>query len=151
MRENNQMFTQASDEWETPQNLFDELKKEFNFEVDLAARPCNAKCKSFVTDINKVDEITISNNAFIWCNPPHSKITMFFEFRKKHNLRAVFLVYSRTDTKWFHEYVYNKPNVEIRFLKGRLKITYPPAFLTKGRGKEICAPAPSMLVIFRGD
>jgi site-specific DNA-methyltransferase (adenine-specific) len=46
------------------------------------------------------------------------------------------LIPARTDTRWFHEHIYNK--AEIRFLKGRLKF---------GNSK-VSAPFPSMIVIF---
>lgn len=47
------------------------------------------------------------------------------------------LIPARTDTRWFHEYVY--PYAEIRFIKGRLKF-----------GNSLnSAPFPSMIVIFR--
>jgi len=48
------------------------------------------------------------------------------------------LIPSRTDTKYFHNYIYGR--AEIRFVKGRLKF---------GNGKN-SAPFPSMLVIWRG-
>ena len=51
------------------------------------------------------------------------------------------LIPSRTDTKYFHEYIYKKPNAEIRFIKGRLKF----GGKQKGSGS---APFPSMLVVF---
>ena len=38
---------------------------------------------------------------------------------------------SRTGTKWFHQYIYEQPNVTVRFLKGRLKFEntlYPAPF-----------------------
>ena len=38
------MFSSRSDEWETPQWLFDELNKEFGFEIDVAASDENHKC-----------------------------------------------------------------------------------------------------------
>lgn len=47
------------------------------------------------------------------------------------------LLPARTDTRWFHEYIYNK--AEIRFLKGRLKFG----------GSENSAPFPSMVVVFK--
>lgn len=50
------------------------------------------------------------------------------------------LIPARTDTRWFHEFIYNKENVEIRFLKGRLKF---------GNAKN-SAPFPSMIVVFKG-
>ena len=48
------------------------------------------------------------------------------------------LVPARTDTGWFHEYIYNKKDVEVRFLKGRLKFG----------GSKNSAPFPSMVVVF---
>lgn len=49
------------------------------------------------------------------------------------------LVPSRTDTVAFHNFLYKKENVEIRFIKGRLKFG----------GAKDSAPFPSMLCIFR--
>ena len=57
--------------------------------------------------------------------------------QKKYNNAIVMLLPARTDTKWFHEYIYGK--AEIRFIKGRLKF---------GDSKN-SAPFPSMVVIFR--
>jgi len=48
------------------------------------------------------------------------------------------LIPSRTDTKYFHDYIYQR--TEIRFVKGRLKFG----------DRKNAAPFPSMLVIFRG-
>ena len=49
------------------------------------------------------------------------------------------LLPARTDTRWFHEFIYDKS--EIRFVKGRLKFGNASA----------SAPFPSMVVIFRGE
>ena len=49
------------------------------------------------------------------------------------------LLPARTDTQWFHNYIYNKCGVEIEFIKGRLKF---------GDAKN-SAPFPSMVVIFK--
>ena len=51
---------------------------------------------------------------------------------------VVMLLPARTDTRWFHDYIYNRS--EIRFIKGRLKFG----------GSRNSAPFPSMVVIFRG-
>lgn len=51
---------------------------------------------------------------------------------------VVMLLHARTDTRWFHDYIYQKPNVEIRFVRGRLKFG----------GNRNNAPFPSMVVIF---
>ena len=52
---------------------------------------------------------------------------------------VVCLLPARTDTKYFHEYIYNNPKAEIRFIKGRLKF---------GDSKN-SAPFPSAIVIFK--
>lgn len=47
------MFSSTTDLWATPQNLFDELNREFNFTLDPCAIPENAKCsKSFTPKEN---------------------------------------------------------------------------------------------------
>ena len=51
---------------------------------------------------------------------------------------VVMLLPARTDTKWFHDYIYGK--AEIRFVKGRLKF---------GDSRN-SAPFPSMVCIFKG-
>lgn len=49
------------------------------------------------------------------------------------------LLPARTDTRWFHEFIYGK--AEIRFVRGRLKF---------GNATN-SAPFPSMVVVWRGD
>lgn len=64
------------------------------------------------------------------------KIGDWIKKASESDATVVMLLPARTDTKWFHEYIYNK--AEIRFLKGRLKF-----------GNSInSAPFPSMIVIF---
>lgn len=46
---NNALFTNNSDKWTTPQNLYDELNKEFNFTLDVCASKENTKCKKYFT------------------------------------------------------------------------------------------------------
>lgn len=148
---NRVVFSKKSDDWETPQDLFDKLDREFQFEIDLAANPENNKCKNrrgYYTDIlslyskardQKMHDFSISNKFMYWCNPPYSKCKEFVKLVSESNMDCVMLLPSRTDTRWFHEFIYNKPNVEIRFIKGRLKFS----------GAKFNAPFPSMIVIFR--
>lgn len=140
MRGSKTLFSHSTDEWETPQDFFDELDKEFHFELDVAASCENYKCDWFFTsDENGLEEDW--GTVTVWCNPPYSNIKEWAKKCSDHRGVAVMLVPARTDTKWFHEYCYNKPYVEIRFIKGRLKF---------GNSKN-SAPFPSMLVIFHGD
>lgn len=59
---------------------------------------------------------------------------------QQNGTTTVMLVPSRTDTKWFHAYVYEKPGVSIQFVKGRLRFG----------GSKNGAPFPSMIIVFRG-
>lgn len=139
------MFSSKTDEWSTPQHVFDELNKEFNFTLDVCATIENAKCTAFYTKetdgLSKNWQCPIEHNTVAWMNPPYSEVKKWMEKAYNERLKGVTtvaLVPSRTDTKWFHNYVYNQPNVEIRFIKGRLKF---------GDSKN-SAPFPSMVVIF---
>ncbi|OMG46937.1 adenine methyltransferase, partial [Paenibacillus macerans] len=44
---NKGLFTSTTDLWETPQDFFDVLHSEFNFETDVCALPENAKCETY--------------------------------------------------------------------------------------------------------
>ena len=43
------MFSSNSDEWATPQNFYDELDKEFHFDLDPCATDENHKCNDYYT------------------------------------------------------------------------------------------------------
>ena len=133
------MFSSKTDNWATPPDLYTELNKEFQFSFD----PCPLH-----PTFNGLD-VDWYGNIFI--NPPYSAIASFLEkgleeMDKGHTNLLVYLVPARTDTRWFHNYIYdeytwNYKNIcEVRFLKGRLKF---------GNSKN-SAPFPSMLCIFRG-
>ena len=46
---NDIMYSSKSELWGTPQQFFDELNKEFGFDLDPCALPSNAKCDRFFT------------------------------------------------------------------------------------------------------
>ena len=135
------MFSSNSDEWATPQNFYDELNEEFHFDLDPCAADDNHKCNDYYTvEDNGLEQNWGGRRVFL--NPPYSQISQwvakaFYESRQDNTL-VVMLIPSRTDTRYFHDYIYQR--AEIRFVKGRLKF---------GDGKN-SAPFPSMLVIFRG-
>lgn len=136
------LFSSASEEWETPQALFDALDSEFHFNLDVSANESNRKCERFFSK----DDDGLSKNwgGCVWCNPPYGKDLgkwvekASVEIGKDADV-VVMLIPSRTDTKWFHEFIYMKQNVEVRFIKGRLKFG----------GSKNSAPFPSMIVIFK--
>lgn len=135
------LFSSNSDEWATPQKFFDEINAEFNFNLDACATKENHKCDKYFT-VHENGLLEDWGGYRVFCNPPYSNISEWVEkaYREtcKDNTLVVLLIPCRTDTKYFHNYIYQRS--EIRFVKGRLKF---------GDGKN-SAPFPSMLVIFRG-
>ena len=135
------LFSSANDVWATPQDFYDKLNKEFNFNLDPCALPENAKCDKFFTpDQNGL--IQDWEGYTIFCNPPYGRkisewVEKCYNESKKKNTTIVMLIPARTDTRYFHEFIYHKAK-EIRFIRGRLKF---------GNSKN-SAPFPSMLVIF---
>jgi len=83
-------------------------------------------------------------------NPPYGRVMnnwMKKAYEESQNGAVVIcLIPARTDTKWFHDYIWGKS--EIRFIKGRLKFGNK---LNMKFGKSNSAPFPSMVVIFRKD
>lgn len=139
---NDVMFSSKTDLWETPQDLFDELNDEFGFDIDVCATPENAKCEKYYTKEN--NGLNQHWYGVVWCNPPYGReigkwVKKAYETNFLENNYIVMLLPARTDTKWFHEYIYKNKRAEIRFLKGRLKF---------GNSKN-SAPFPSMIVVLR--
>ena len=138
---NDVMYSSKSELWGTPQHFFDELNKEFEFNLDPCALPSNAKCDRFFTP----EEDGLLQNwggAKVFCNPPYGKdiskwVRKSYEESKKPNTLVVMLLPARTDTAYFHDFIYHK--AEIRFVRGRLHFNE----------SKNSAPFPSMVVIFR--
>ena len=149
------LFSSGKDDWETPHGLYNELDEEFRFGLDVAANAANAKCLRWcgpghvlptLHDGLQVNWRFVGGGKTCWMNPPYSRglqgkfITKASAERLK-GVTTVALLPARTDTVAFHTYIYQQPNVEIRFLKGRIKFV----------GAEHGAPFPSMVVVFRGE
>lgn len=137
---NKALFTSDSVEWATPQELFDRLNEEFHFTLDPCSTDENAKCRKHYT---KEQDGLLQDwtGETVYCNPPYGR-EMVKWIRKcyEHFVgggTAVMLIPARTDTKAFHEYIYEK--AEIRFLRGRLHFNE----------SKNNAPFPSMVVIYK--
>jgi site-specific DNA-methyltransferase (adenine-specific) len=132
------MFSKESDEWPTPQDLYDKLNGEFIFTLDPCCTKENHKCEKYYTkEQDGLKKDWRGETAFV--NPPYSKIKDWAKkcCEESEHATVVMLIPSRTDTRYFHDYIYNK--AELRFVKGRLKF---------GDSKN-SAPFPSMIVIFK--
>ena len=144
---NQGMMSSNKQDWETPIELFKELDNEFNFECDLFANDNNALCDVYFTEQNSAFDNEWCNVNF--ANPPYKTTVQNLLFERAlvesviNGKTTVALVPARTDTKRFHKYVFNKDNVEIRFLEGRVK------FCVNGIGTSP-APFPSCIIIWKG-
>lgn len=136
---NKGLFTSTTGVWATPQKVFDDLTTEFNFVLDVCATSENAKCENFFSP--EQDGLNQKWYGPAFMNPPYGKeITKWIKKayeESKNGILVVGLLPARTDTKYFHNYIYGK--AEIRFIKGRLKF---------GDSKN-SAPFPSMIVVWR--
>ncbi len=138
---NKALFSSKTDNWETPQYLFDELNNRFNFNLDPCADEYNHKCECYFD--KEIDGLVQDwSTKCVFCNPPYGReigkwVKKAYETHLKSGNTIVMLLPARTDTKWFHNYIYKKS--EIEFIKGRLKF---------GNSKN-GAPFPSMIVIYR--
>lgn len=132
--------------WCTPQDFFDKLNQEFNFVLDAAATAKTAKCGLYYTP--ETDGLSQSWNCggAVFCNPPYGReigkwVKKAYE-ESRGGVTIVLLIPARTDTSYFHDYIYRKS--EIRFIRGRIRFT-------DDNGVPAApAPFPSMLVIYNG-
>ncbi len=161
----------ASDEWQTPPTLFNELDKEFKFTLDPCATAKSAKCKKYFTQKDN-GLIKVWSKDRVFMNPPYSKPELVCKpkctkktckkrgwHRKKYKPGAidwvkkaytqslegalvVALLPARTDSKWFHDYVLGKA-AEVRFLRGRVK------FYFNGEPVDQTGFFPSIIVVWR--
>lgn len=143
---NKALFTSEKEDWETPDQYFEELNEEFHFDIDVAASHENAKLPRYFT--KEDNALTRRWEGNVFCNPPYGRdLRKWVEKAHKEYLRdpnrvIVFLIPSRTDTSYWHDFIFDKATV--RFLRGRLK------FEVEGEPKD-AAPFPSALVIYGKD
>ena len=123
-------FSSLRSDWTTPAEFYIGLDDEFHFTFD--------PCPVTPTFDGLKEDWGLRN----FCNPPYGReITAWIKKGYEESLKGklvVFLLPSRTDTRWWHDYTMKAD--EIRFIKGRLKFG----------GAKNSAPFPSCVAIFRG-
>jgi phage N-6-adenine-methyltransferase len=123
-------FMAVRDNWKTPKATYEALDSEFHFDFD----PCPPN--------PTFDGLRTPWGMRNFVNPPYGNIIgRWLEKAKeeqKNGALSVFLIPSRTDTRWWHDYAMTAD--EIRFIKGRLKFD----------DQKNPAPFPSAILVFRG-
>ena len=140
---NQGLFSSNSNEWATPTRFFAELDAEFHFTLDPCATKENAKCERYFTkeDDGLAQSWHTRERERVFVNPPYGHeigkwVKKAYE-ESKYCEAVVMLIPARTDTSYFHDFIYHKAK-EIRFIRGRLHFNDSP------QG----APFPSMVVVF---
>ena len=145
---NSALLSSKKLDWCTPQDFFDALNEEFCFKLDAAATDKTAKCPLYFTP--ETDGLKsswkVAGGGTVFCKPPYGReigkwVQKAYE-EAQGGTPIVLLIPARTDTSYFHDYIYGK--AEIRFIRGRLRFTDDD-----GNAADP-APFPSMLVIYNG-
>jgi len=124
-----------SDKWGTPPAFYKTLDDEFHFNYD----PC-----PITWTPGDPDGLTTDWGTSTFVNPPYSKVAKWIEKAHqewKKGKTIVMLINAVTDTKAFHQFIYNQ--AEIRFVKGRISFVDPT-----NPTKKQPSPKPSMIVVF---
>ena len=135
----------VDDDYGTPNVLLKKIM--VNYDVlpflDVCATHTNTKFQDYFTAQD--DALSRPWDVDFWCNPPYSQVYDFMKYgysqHLKHNVTRTCLTYSKTDTKWWHEFVEDK--AEVHFIQGRVK------FLKDGNPTKHPAPYPSCIIIWR--
>ncbi len=148
---NNQVFFGAAgDERGTPQDFFDELDREFHFDLDAAATTLNHKCDLWFgeggEEFDALNADWGGDGVTVFVNPPYSIAGAFIKKAREEadkGATVVMLLPVRSDTKWWHNHVWDtrrkrvllgtfsdygeferdgdfRPGVRCRLLPGRL-------------------------------
>lgn len=135
------LFSSLRDDWETPKDLFYVLDSEFHFDLDPCSSISNHLCDNFFTmEDDGLSQSWAGHTVF--CNPPFGR-KIYYWIQKCYlesvHSKIVLLCPARTDTKWFHSYIYHV--CHIRFIPDRLYFTING--VSVGR-----SPFPSMVCVF---
>lgn len=138
-------FSSKTVEHATPRDFFAELHAEFHFTLDVCATAQNA-CLDRYLDA-EIDGLTYDwTGEVCWMNPPYGRtIGAWVAKAARSGTRVVCLLPARTDTRWWHDFIWDettnapRPGVQLRLIRGRLRF---------GNAKS-GAPFPSAVVIFR--
>jgi phage N-6-adenine-methyltransferase len=134
-------FSSQTDLWETPQDFFNELDREFHFTLDVCAVPENAKCAAFYSP--RDNGLAQPWSGVCWMNPPYGRVISLWVAKayaaSQAGTTVVALLPARTETTWWQDYVLKVGQENIRYWRGRLRFG----------GSKNSAPFPSAVVVFK--
>jgi site-specific DNA-methyltransferase (adenine-specific) len=103
----------------TPLDVFEDLDKEFNFDLD----PCTSLSNYFTKEDNGLNKEWKEYKS-VFINPPFKDMSkwvnkILYELSNGKKV-IVLLAPAKTETRWFHKLINSKYLIELRFQKGRL-------------------------------
>lgn len=141
----------ANDEWVTPQDLYDALDSEFDFDLDVACTPKNCKARYGMMTV-AFDALTeewrnvvpYTSFPMCWMNPPYSKPNLLRFSKKAHEesrkgCTVVGLLPGDGSTTWFKKYAMKAH--EIRYCAHRVR------FIDPKTGKQAGSPAFCSIIV----
>lgn len=144
----------ANDLWQTPQEIFDALDREFGFDLDVACTSENCKCpEGAKLDYGRSGLVipwrllAYKDDPVCWMNPPYSrgKITAFCKKAYEESLEGctvVAILPCDCSRGWWQEYV--EKAAEIRSLPRRVR------FIDPETGKPGGAPTFGSVIVIWG-
>lgn len=110
--------TSKSMKWlRTPKDIWKQLNDEFNFTVDACSSEQNHLLDKYYTKDNSCLDKDWTNEI-VYCHPMFDiYIPKFVKKCFEEKTTSVMLLPASTHTRYFHQYCYNNPKCEIRFLE----------------------------------
>jgi phage N-6-adenine-methyltransferase len=118
-------------DWETPPEVFAAYDAEFHFTLDVCATAEHATCVRFFSP-EQNGLMQDWGDEVCWMHPPYeNQIAAWMEKAYRSSLAGatvVCLVPARTGTRWWHDWVLEKAEVqvEVRLRKGRMTFVGAP-------------------------
>ena len=101
----------------TPLEIWDSLKSEFDFTIDVCASDNNALLPRYYTE----DQDALKQDwtgELAYCHPMFDMhIGKWVEKAFNSQCMTVMLLPASTHTRYFHRFIYKNPNCEVRFLE----------------------------------
>jgi hypothetical protein len=134
--------TPETERWLTPRWVLDALG---DFDLDPCAAPDWATAETMFTPETHGDGLSLPWSGRVWLNPPYGHTMGTWIRRLAEHGRGTALVFARTDTTTFHEYVWPYA-AALLFIRGRLTFNRPD-----GSEADFNSGAASVLIAYGQD
>ena len=142
MKGHKQLTSSNNDNWETPECVLKLVRKVGPIGLDPCTTEANpTRANKFITKEYDGLKWSWQDQGLVYVNPPYSQVRLWASkvAKEANGAETVLLVPARTDTKWFHDSVWNAATgVAICFWRGRLRFAGAPA----------SAPFPSAVIYY---